>query len=420
MRTNLQMRKEIEEGNEITQIADRYKIKPAENDFEPIKTCKWWLENLFKKAHLSFAKGAIVFFVILVLPTLIFVPYIIQSSWETQIGSLLDCIGFLTVLVILVPLNLVNKGLRDMVKQVNESTHAKYVAPKNLITKESLRSSESLKKLDKDYQNQYIKPVVFKTLKSGYDLSFNKGYQIGSGVIAAAFFATLIFLKYGLKVLPNSILEFWKPPLVTEVATAWLAYQLFVDILTWFLIGMLVWSLFVTFLITLQISSQTISIRAFEPVRQFFQPTTRLVLWVSFALSAIVAWSTFSLVWGVLPSDPTVRQSTISFMEVALAVLIPIVILSLVIPFVSIHRGMQSSCQRALCIKQHKLEELRENPDPNFDRNLSIQTHLIEDYQLILANPYWPLTSSQIIEGIGTILLPIITFSLNLLLGTSA
>jgi len=417
MRTNLQMKKEIEEGNEITQIARKHNITPAENDFEPIITHKWWLENLFKKAHLSFAEGAIVFCAILVLPTLIFVPYIIQSSWETQIGCLLDCVGFLTVLVILIPLNLVNKGLGDMVKQINESTHAKYVASKSLITKESLRSSESLKKLDKDYQNWYIKPVVFKTLKSGYDLSFNRRYQIGSGVIAAAIFATLILLKYGLGVFPNSFLEFWKPPLVTEVATAWLAYQLFVDILNWFLIGMLVWSLFVTFLITLQNSAQTISIRPFEPVRQFFQPTTRLVLWVSFALSAIVAWSTYSLVWSVLPSNPIVRQSTISFMEVALLVLIPIVILSLVVPFVSIHRGMQSSCQRALCIKQHKLEELEENPLPDFDRNLRIQTRLIEDYQLILANPQWSLTSFQIVEGIGTILLPMITFLVNLILG---
>lgn len=176
------------------------------------------------------------------------------------------------------------------------------------------------------------------------------------------------------------------------------------------------WSLFVTFLITLQNSAQTISIRPFEPVRQFFQPTTRLVLWVSFALSAIVAWSTFSVVWSVLPSDPIVRQSTISFLEVEIAVLIPIIILSLVIPFLSIHRGMQSSCQRALCIKQHKLEELEENPLADFDRNLNIQTRLIEDYQLILANPHWSLTSSQIVEVVGTILLPMITFLVNLLL----
>lgn len=223
MRTNLQMAKEIEEGNEITQIARKRNIKPAENDFEPIIAHKWWLENLFEKAHLSFAGGAIVFCAILVLPTFLFVPYIIQSSWETQIGCLLDCVGFLTVLVILVPLNLVNKGLGDMVRQINESTHAKYVASKSLLTKESLRSCESLKKLDKDYQKWYIKPVVFKTIKSGYDLSFSKGYQIVSGAIAAGIFGTLIFLKYGLNVLPSSILEFWKPPIVTQVATAWLA-----------------------------------------------------------------------------------------------------------------------------------------------------------------------------------------------------
>lgn len=417
MKTNRQISKEIKEGKKLTEIALKHSTKPAKNRFEPIIVHEWWIETLFRRAKLSVGWGAFAVFVVLLLPTLVFVPYLIGSSSETLIGFALDCFGFLVVLVILIPLHFINKGLRDLIEKINEIMPTKYVAPKSLIAKDNRCSNESLKKLDKDYQDFYIKPVLLRSLRSGYDLSFSKTYQIGCGTIAAAAYASLILLKQVFGSLPNRLLEFWTPPFAAPAASFYSVYQLLVDIFTWFLIGMLVWSLFVTFLITLQNSAQTISIRPYEPVRQFFQPTTQLVLWMSFALSAIIAWSTYSLVWSVLPSNPAVRQSTINFMEIALTVLIPILILSLLVPFVSIHRGMQSSCERALCIKGHELEELKENPLSNFDRNLNIQTHLIGDYQLILAKPQWSLTSPQITEGIGTILLPIVIFLVGLLLG---
>lgn len=152
-------------------------------------------------------------------------------------------------------------------------------------------------------------------------------------------------------------------------------------------------------------------------MRELFHPITSLVLKTSFALTTIVAWANpYILVWGVLPRDPLARQSAANFVEVALGILIPVIILSLVIPFLTIHKGMDESRHRALLIKQHKLEELRKNPLTDFDRNLKIQTHLIEDYRLILENSEWALSATQVLEVFGTILLPIITFLLSRLL----
>lgn len=228
MRKNIRIAREIDEGQNITQVASKYNVKPVDFDFQPIIERKWWFESLFEKAHLSFAQGALLIYAILVMPAIFFLPFILQSApREFQIGYFATYIGSMTVIVILIPLSIVNKGLRRLAKQINESIGAKFVAPVTLIKKEDLRSSEDLKILDENYRNLYIKPIIFKTLYFGYGLSYNKRYQIGSGAVGVGVFSIIFVLRYVLNILPSSVFNFWIPIAIPEIATAWMVYSFF-------------------------------------------------------------------------------------------------------------------------------------------------------------------------------------------------
>jgi len=196
MKKNIDMDREIDDGKDIIEVARKHDVKSIDSDFQPVIERKWWLESLFEKFHLSFNQGTLLVYTIVVLPAVFFLPYILQSSpREFQIGYFASYIGAMTVLVVLIPLRIVHNGLSKLAKQINENIGARFVAPVTLIRKEDLSSSEDLRKLDMNYRILYVKPIVFKTLQFGYDLSFDKRYQIGAGIIASAISIVVLLLR---------------------------------------------------------------------------------------------------------------------------------------------------------------------------------------------------------------------------------
>ena len=408
------MSKEIDNVGNILDIAKKNNIVAIHQEFEPIKCPKWWIREAFESRKISFHKGVFLTYLSVVVPALFFSPWILTSSQiEFQIGYFAAFLGSITIFVVLIPLNEVRGGQEKLAEHINEHIATKFVAQASLINEKNV-SGNKLKKLDSDYQDLYIKPVIMKTISSGYDLSFNKRYQIVSGLIGSGVFTVLFFSRYALNVISPSALTFWIPITNPEVGFAWLIYSFFVVAILWFFIGILAWSLMIVFLISLQVSSQTVEIRSFESIRDVFHPNTSLVLRTSFALTAIVAWaSPYILVWGIIPLDSIARTSAINFLEAALAVLIPIIVLSFAVPFFTIHKGMERSKLRALRIKRYKLDMLQKKPLPDISQNLHLQNHLVADYRLIAENAEWSLNATELLEVFGTILLPIITFLLS-------
>ena len=419
MRKNLKMSRQINEGENIAQIAQKNKVDPIATELDPLTIPEWWLEESYKKVNnkrskISYARRVFALYLIL---AIIPVPFIlgISDPIERQICFFAGFIGSMTVFVILFPLKAVNEELRKLIKNMNQSITGRLVSQCSLIGEEQLHSQVSLKKLDTQYRNLYIKPVVIKTIQSGIELSFSKRFQVFSGLVSSGIFSVIFSARYFFHVIPPSVFDFWTPTGTLEIKIAWLIYSFFACWILWFLVGMLAWSLFIVFMISLQISAQTMNVRPFESIRDVFYPVTNLILKTSFALTASVAWaSPYILVWGLVPRATSV-QSAINTVEGILAVLIPVIVLSLIIPFLTIHTGMDRSRQRGLLIKQHRLETLRKNPKKDKLEHLRIQSHLIADYRFIVENSEWALSSTQLLEVLGTILLPILAFLASLL-----
>ena len=101
------------------------------------------------------------------------------------------------------------------------------------------------------------------------------------------------------------------------------------------------------------------------------------------------------------------------FVGTIVVIMTPIIILSLLLPILKVHKGLEESKKRALKIKMFQLEDLKKNRKntPNY---FEIQKHLIEDYEKIERNSEWSINPAQSIEILGTILLPTATFFLSL------
>jgi hypothetical protein len=412
LRTNRAMLTEIEQGKEISEVAGKHNVISDASNLEPSLAPKWWLEDAFRNMHLSFVQGVLLIYGLLVAPAVFFLPFVLQSAHvDFRLVYLATFVGSIEIFVILIPLSVVNRALRKLSGKIRENLGPRYVTPANLLKCQDLEVYENLKKTDDRFRILYVKPVLLKTLNLGYELSFRKRYQIAAGAIAWAIFVAISLLRSILHLAPPTVLEFPVSLASPMVALTWTIYAFFLNGLIWFLIGITAWSLFVVFLIVMQTSSQTIEIRSFEPIRERLRPITDLVLRTSFAVALLVAWAcAFTLVLGMLPPAPLIREITVNSVACMLVTMIPIIGLSLFIPFMTIHKGMVGSRERALIIKRFKLEKLEGNLSADLDTRLKIQSHLISDYRLILENPEWPLGSSQILQVFGTFLLPIITF----------
>jgi hypothetical protein len=415
LRKNMAMAREIEQGNDISEIAAKHKISPIASALEPNIAPKWWLESTFEKMRLTFAKGILLIYGITVMPTVFFLPFVLQTAnTDFQLIYCATIVGCIEIFIILIPLRIVNTGLRKLSNKIRKGLSLRYVAPATLLRKEDLELFENLKKTDDNFRDSYIKPIIFKTFHFGYELSFKKRYQVAAGAICLGIYSSITFLRSALHSAPPTVLEFPTPLAAPEIAVAWTVYAFLVNGIAWFLVGMFAWSLFVVFAVILQTSSQTIEIRSFESIRELFRPITDLVLKTSFAVALLVTWAcAFTIAIGMIPPAPIVREVTATSVEFMLAFMIPVIALSLFIPFFAIHKGMVRTRERALFIKRYKLEKLKESNLKDLDKRLKIQTHLINDYTLILENPEWMLGSSQLLQVFGTLFLPIIVFFLG-------
>ncbi len=410
---NVKIGKELDKGNDFYETIRKYDVTPVSSSFNVKFPDKWWLKNFFEKRNISYTQGSILVYALMVLPAIISLPHVLFVA--TQVDLMTYFAVYIGALVIVIELNLLHfvwGGLKRLVANINENIAKKSVAPLCIIRDEQLISNKKLKQLDKDYQDYYVKPIVLKTSQLGLDLAYNKRYQLGSGAIAAGLFSFIFLLRYVFDVIPHTAFSFWAP--TAEIVTFWFVFAYIIVTFLWFLTGMLAWSFFIVFLVVIQTGYNTLKIRPYESLKEYFQPITSLVLKTSFSVALVFGWfSPYMLVFSILPAESVERQASQYFVIAALVIMIPVLIMSIAFPILAIHKGMNNSRDRALRLKQISLEKLAENPLNNFDKNLRIQNHLIDDYCHIVQQPEWALDSTQVMEVLGTIFLPILTFILS-------
>jgi hypothetical protein len=222
-----------------------------------------------------------------------------------------------------------------------------------------------------------------------------------------------MILRYVIEIIPPSFFNILIPgiPIVDSI---FFGYNIFSISLAWFFIGFFTWTLFVVFLTSIQAAGNAISFRPFESIKKYFEPAKSLVIRTSLVLTFNVAWlCPYLLVWTILPPDPSYREGMMMFVGSIVTIMTPIIILSLLLPILKVHKGLEDSKKRALKLKISQLEDLKKNKKtiPNY---FEIQKHLIEDYEKIERNSEWSINAGQFIEIAGTILLPIATFFLSL------
>jgi hypothetical protein len=413
---NVEVAAQIYEGKPLDQI-----LPESIESYQEVKIDQqWWLQKFFRAHKLSFVQGVLLIYLVKVVPTIVqifLLGNLLDVNTLTAIYS--TFLGDLFIPVSLLLINAIYKSWVNLTKTTNQSIREnQFVAPPVLIKEKHLKSSECLEFLDKDYSNRYIKPIVTKTLQSGLNLTFDKHYQLGSGMISTSLLFGLILFVSVTKILPNSMLDF-KP---TDYGSTLLNFTnsgagLFAWAMDWFIIGFLTWTLFTSFLCIIQVSGNPLKVRPYEQVKKRFAPVFSLVVRTTLTVAFIVAWvSPFSLVWSILPSDPISRQQSIYYLESILIVTIPIIVLSFVLPLTKTHKALSETCDRLLLLKSHQLEEIKKLRESEPDKYLKIERHLILDYKDIQKNPTWFLDLQQALQLIGSVLLPIVTFWLSTLL----
>lgn len=409
---NVKKAREIWEGKDLKEILH----ESIETDKMLQLDSRWWLENFFDKHNLSFAQGVILIYVLAEIPRLTFLLLMLGQANESFVMSFISTFfGDMFIPFSLLLVHNIYKSLVTLKRHTNEISRRKgFVAPCIRISEEELASSDSLIALDTEYQNRYIKPVMLRTFQQGLDLSFNRSYMIGSGIIAASLFYLLMFLRFVLRVLPETFFAIAEPG-IPEIAVPYLIWFFAMIGFDWFIIGMVTWTVFVTFLVSIQASGNAIGIRPFESIKEYLAPITTLVLKTSFTVTFLTAWvSPLLLVWSVLPVDPMVREAIRMLVGSTVAIMTPVIVLSFLIPILKIHKGMAESRRRVLVLKKYQLDKLKRKPGSDVDRYLKIQAHLIQDYKDIQNKPVWLLNLPQMLELMGTVLLPIITFLISI------
>ena len=408
---NAKAAREIKEGKDLKKILP----DSIEGDRELQLDSRWWLEKFLDKHNLSFVQGVILIYALTEVPRLSFLLLMLGRTPESFVTPFISAfLGDMFIPFSLLFVHSIYKSLVKLKKHTNETLRRDgFVAPPVRITENELASPDSLIELDKEYRDRYIKPVIFRTFQKGLDLSFNKNYMLGSGISGASLFFLLMFFRFVLKVLPETFYVIGEPG-IPEIIVPYTVWSFSLMAFNWFIIGMVTWTLFVTFLISIQASGNTIRMRPFESIKEYFAPPTTLILKTSFTLTFLTAWlSPLFLIWSVLPADPMLRQGALVRVESILVIMIPVIILSFLMPMLKIHNGMTESRKRVLVLKKYQLDDLKRKHKSYTDRHFKIQAHLIQDYKDIQSKPVWLLNLPQMLELTGAVLLPIATFLIS-------
>jgi len=204
---NILITNRLEKKESIQTLLPEVEIQPRKLVLKP-----WWLESAFKRIWLPFFLGV---FVLLYIPfettrlTLI-LSMIGKTESAFVVSYALGALGDLVVPFSLLFIHGLYKVLTELGDTVNSYNDRKiFVCPLEMIPGGSLESHE---KLDYDYRNRYFNPLIVKTLQYGFDLAYDKNYQLGSGIISI-----LLFLISGpMKIagpfgLTQTLYAYWGP-----------------------------------------------------------------------------------------------------------------------------------------------------------------------------------------------------------------
>jgi hypothetical protein len=252
-----------------------------------------------------------------------------------------------------------------------------------------------------------------KTLQYGFDLFSDTKYQLGSGAVPAGIFSLTMILRYVVGVLPPAVFTLADPG-IPQISPAYLLYNLCLLSFIWFIAGVVAWTFFMSWIVNIQASGNTVGFRPFESARDYFVHSLALTFKISFSLVILVSWvSPFVLVWSVLPAESIIRQGVVVFVGAFVISMIAAIIISFSFPIARVQKGLDCSRSRALILKKHQLDELERSHDPNMTGYFSLQKHLIDDYKDIRNNPKSVLSGTEVFQILVSILLPIISFLLS-------
>jgi hypothetical protein len=243
-------------------------------------------------------------------------------------------------------------------------------------------------------------------------LAFDDNYQIGSGFVSAILLVLLLVPSAAniWSIAPNVLVTTLSSPFQRAVNIGVTVYAWCFD---WGLVGLLVWTLFITFLCTILVSGNPLMARPFERLRDRFRPVSTVISRTTLTAAFVVAWlSPFSLLWSVLPEGA--EQSVVFFVEAILIITVPMLIISYFLPFMAVHKGLSETRERLLFIKKCELEEIKKFRKSEQARYLRIERHLILDYKDAQNNPVWLFDVRQSLQLFGSVFLPLITFWLSI------
>lgn len=403
-----QMRYDLKIGKEINTylkngrpIEDCLKTQIVEfSGFEMDKP--WWLEKFFKKLHLPFIAGAFLVYFVIMIPDIFFSYSIAYSkdiiwAYHELFARLRD------ILIIVVPLILMNQSHKKILKLKNSlNEYARKELFKTPIYSDKI-NQEQITKTDKYYFEHYIKPISFKTLQGGFDLSHKASYCIGSAIITgtASVFLSIPF--------PVQILE---PELGSSLLGFW---QMWIDVkffILWAILGMLTWSAYISLNIAFYSGYYVIDFIPQKPLRKYYQPIFNLgsIFWITGSVMLLVILP--SLYVGpyvfeeIFRDYPTVVNASDNFVLTWLMFVTITLAIGVIAIFYGLRYGMSTSKHRKLVILESKIAELKEKSEAGDQNATSQYTIALNDYKDLISNNDSPTSATNVTTSIATLIGP--------------
>jgi hypothetical protein len=158
MKRNNDFSKQIRCGGSLRKISEPTDTLQSKK-MEP----EWWLERFFHKHSISFAIGALIIYLLKIIPTLIQLP-MYSSHPGTFRAILTTLLGDLFIPISLILVHSLYKSVFNLAETAEKWALAnEFVAPPVVICAQGLKTAEEVEKLDKRYSNQYIRPLMLKT-----------------------------------------------------------------------------------------------------------------------------------------------------------------------------------------------------------------------------------------------------------------
>jgi hypothetical protein len=390
-----EINEKIEKGLPLDSLSNK---ETAE--FQGFKLAEnWWLESFLKKINIPYVAAYFLFYLVIIIPMIFFIFTFNSEFWgQHQLFYMIRGVLFYPI-----PLILLHQSYY-LIKKLKNSFNEYYFhrdifcAPMTIET-----IAKDVVENDKNYRKYFLKPLSFRTTQLAMDVSYNKYYMLGIGIVLGLIGASIADVNHGqvdISTVENH-----------ELYPAFEAYHKIMVFIVWWIVGVLLWTSFSCFFLGLHCCKYVFDFFPQKPLADYFKPIYDVMarFWKigSYVLAAQIPAIFFEikLVESYSGENEALVHAKTDFFISLLGVFFPLVLIGSIIGIYIIQRSMQRTKQRKMFISENRLRKIkkleRQEKGEQYASQLSAISNEYKDLVNNLDTPITPRNSMTLAATIA-------------------